>query len=125
MTAQEGWYGIDFDGTLVTIPDKDIRDDPSYIGEPIWPTIYRVRQRLADGQIVKIFTGRVWNDGSEERLKAVMIGYSVISAFCLEIFGEVLPITNEKDPWMISLEDDRAVQIGRNTGYPVGWNNEW
>jgi hypothetical protein len=121
----EPWYGYDFDGTLAYWP-PDGADDVSvaYVGEPLWPTIERVKQRIAAGQNVKIFTARVWTDGTPERERDVMIARSVISAFCLEYIGRILPITCEKDPACIEIEDDRARQIERNTGRR-GINSEW
>jgi hypothetical protein len=114
------WFGVDFDGTLATYPKDGIKD-PSYVGDPIWPTIYRTQQRLANGQRVKIFTARVWSDGTDEGNKNVLIARAVISAFCLEHFGQLLEITNTKDPFMSGLEDDKA-NLVPNTGYPIGWH---
>lgn len=99
-----GWYGVDFDGTLSTY---DYWRGIDHVGEPIWPMIRRVRQWLDEGKEVRIFTARC--AGPEDCKPA-------IEAFCLKYIGEVLPITNIKDFGLIKLYDDRAVGVEFNTG---------
>jgi hypothetical protein len=91
------WIGVDFDGTLV--------EDGT--GRPIMKMVERVRQWLAEGKNVRIFTARV---------AFPQMDLSEVRQFCEYHFGQVLPITNQKDYDMIELWDDRAVQVIKNTG---------
>lgn len=105
----EGWIGVDFDGTLATY--YGWRDDGA-LGDPIGPMVDRVKRWRADGIEVRVFTARAGHSDAgvneEQREK--------ITAWCLQHLGEALPITNMKDHKMIELWDDRAVQVVLNTG---------
>lgn len=110
-SADGEWIGVDLDGTLAQYASGDY---PS-VGEPTpappggISMVDRVRQWLANGEDVRIFTARVADDpdGSQRAL---------IQAWCQEYIGQVLPVTNIKDHRMVELWDDRAVRVGRNTG---------
>jgi len=65
-----------------------------------------------EGVTVKIFTARVASDDPEE----VAAAKKHIEQKCIEVFGQVLEITNEKDKGMLMLYDDRAIQVEKNTG---------
>lgn len=106
--ANRGWIGVDFDGTLATY---DYWRGIDHCGEPIKPMCDRVRAWLAEGKEVRIFTARC--AGPEDCKPA-------IERFCMEQFGQILPITNVKDFGLIELWDDRAVQVKFNTGERVG-----
>jgi len=97
------WVGVDLDGTLAERNPDDPYDD-NHIGKPLTPMVKRVRDMLADGVDVRIFTARR--------------PHPAIRRFCKENFGRVLAITNLKDPGMTALYDDRAVSIVRNKGTP-------
>ncbi len=95
----DGWIGVDLDGTLAHY-DGFRGDD--YVGEPIEPMVRQVRKWLAEGRDVRIFTARQ--------------PHPVIRKFCHDNFGKILPITNIKDGKMQALYDDRAVGVKRNEG---------
>ena len=101
-----GWIGVDLDGTLAHYGGWQ---GPDHIGAPIAPMVERVKDWLAAGKDVRIFTARVAFDEAGEARTA-------IQAWCLRHIGTELPITNVKDYGMVELWDDRAVQIITNTG---------
>lgn len=106
MSDQNGWIGVDLDGTLAVY---DGWKGPDHIGEPIPKMVERVRLWVSEGRQVKIFTARVASDLPES--------YVPITNWMLEVFGFPLPITCKKDYGMIELWDDRAVQLIPNTGH--------
>lgn len=108
-----GWIGVDFDGTLAEYHGwKDYSAGP-----PIMPMVERVQEWLAAGREVRILTARVCSiHPPEDKAQSV----AVIDAFCLEQFGQTLPITAEKDFKMEVLWDDRAVHVEINTGRILG-----
>lgn len=98
-----GWIGVDLDGTLAMYDGwKGIE----HIGAPVPAMLARVKQWLADGVQVRIFTARA--------MQKEAIPY--IQAWCLEHIGQVLKVTNFKDYAMVELWDDRAVGVVPNTG---------
>lgn len=100
------WRGVDLDGTLAKCTGwKGI----GHIGEPIPAMVERIKRWLAAGEVVKIMTARAHDE------KAIPI----IEDYCMELFGQILPVTNEKDPDMIELWDDKAIQVEKNTGQPI------
>ena len=117
------WIGVDFDRTLATEVEFD---GPDSVGDPIELMVYRVKQWLADGEDVRIFTGRVgphpafYKDGRPIDPDFTRKSRAAIEAWCLRVFGRVLPITNEKDFGMKALYDDKAVQVEPNTGRLIG-----
>jgi hypothetical protein len=106
---EKAWWGIDFDGTLSTY---DEWRGPSHIGDPIEKTIDFVKSLLKSGERIKIFTARVSNPDEEDEAREAIRG------FCKEHFGRTFPITNEKDPNMIGLVDDKLDmrRVKQNTG---------
>jgi len=105
-----GWIGVDLDGTLARY---ETWRGPAHIGEPIWPMVDRVRQWLAAGQEVRIFTARV---GPQPDVNDTIRAREAIDAWCVKHIGRALPITATKDYAMRELWDDRAVQVIPNTG---------
>jgi hypothetical protein len=103
-----GWVGVDLDGTLA---HYDEWRGPGHIGAPVPKMLERVKQWMAEGLDVRIMTARVHpcNDGKD-------IALAAIKKWCMEHLGKELPVTWEKDYQMISLWDDRAVQVIPNTG---------
>lgn len=119
-----GWIGVDLDGTLA---HYDVWRGISHIGEPIMPMLARVKDWLAQGKDVRIFTARV--DGGAAAITAgnpnghahrdVDQVRHHIEQWCLKHIGVVLPVTCQKDYGMIELWDDRAVQVIPNTGQTI------
>ncbi|RPD50495.1 hypothetical protein DNI29_04550 [Hymenobacter sediminis] len=105
---QEPWIGVDLDGTLA---HYDGWKSINHIGEPVPAMQARVKQWLAQGKHVKIFTARVF-DPSPEVLRPIV-------AWCRQHLGRVLPVTCVKDMAMTELWDDRAIQVVVNTGERV------
>ena len=110
-----GWVGVDFDGTLAT-SHGDLDFDGAEVGDPIWGMVNRVKALIEEGQPVRIFTARVWTDGSDERNASADRNRKAIEDWCRDFVGQVLPVTCEKDPHLLSIWDDRARQASRDTG---------
>lgn len=115
MASNNGWIGVDLDGTLAMY---DHWRGVDHIGEPIKPMVDRVKAWLADGKRVKIFTARVWQQGMYADGKLID-AVTPIEIWCKTHIGQVLEVTNVKDFGMIALWDDRAVQVITNTGEPI------
>jgi len=117
------WIGVDFDKTLAT---GVAFNGPDSVGDPIEPMVERVKQWLADGEDVRIFTGRVgphpayYKDGMPIDSDFASKARAAIEAWCVRVFGRVLLITNEKDLGMKALYDDKAIQVEPNTGRLIG-----
>ena len=111
-----GWIGVDLDGTLA---EYDSWKGAAHIGKPIEPMVARVRKWLAEDRDVRIFTARVSHNGTSDRIVEAEHARNAIEAWCLKHLGRILPVTNVKDYAMISLWDDRCVQVKPNTGLPV------
>lgn len=97
------WIGVDLDGTLAEYHDWHGKD---HIGDPVPLMMDRVRAWGAAGFEVRIFTARASDPKAippvQEWLKKYGLGH--------------LAITNEKDFEMLTLWDDRCVQVEPNTG---------
>lgn len=78
----------------------------------------RVRNWLAEGRTVKIFTARV-SDNAGKRTVPVELVRRVIQDYTENHFGVRLEVVCEKDFAMVELWDDRAVQVIPNTGERV------
>ena len=100
------WHGVDLDCTLA---EHDASHGVGEIGTPIPLMVARVRRWLADGERVKIFTARVADDPDGEQRRK-------IEDWSLNVFGRFLPITCEKDQYMIDIWDDKAHGVVPNTG---------
>lgn len=101
------WIGVDLDGTLAR--EAANPEDPDQIGEPVEPMMQRVRQWIAQGKTVKIFTARASVPRQIELVKQWLKSHNLPD----------LEVTNAKDFLMVELWDDRAVQVGTNSGQPV------
>ncbi len=120
-----GWIGVDLDGTLA---HYDGWVNESHIGAPVPAMLERVKRWLAEGRDVRIFTARVdggtaalqMGNPNGEKFRDVAFITRTIEQWCLEHVGRILPVTNKKDYGMDELWDDRAVQVRKNTGEPVG-----
>lgn len=102
---------MDLDGTLAYY---DGWKGPDHIGEPIPAMVEKVKEVLADGTNVRIFTARVCPEGRSSGEVAEQC--ALIRAWCEKHLGVALRVTNEKDFHMIELWDDRCRQVVANTG---------
>lgn len=125
----EGWIGVDLDRTLcVRQHDSCTKDNfnDRGIGEPVPAMVERVKQWLAEGRRVKIFTARVAGLFEHEtRNLYITTGDQVdtaetqvqkIKAWCKEVFGRELEVTAVKDSYCKEIWDDIAVTVEENTG---------
>ena len=104
-SKRKGWIGVDLDGTLA---HYDGWYGPAHIGDPIESMLERVRRWLAEGYEVRIFTAR-----------ASVPEYVPFVEIWLEQNGlPPLKVTNVKDFGMVSLWDDRCVEVISNKGQP-------
>jgi len=104
--AKKGWIGVDFDGTLATY---DGYKGDEHTGEPVEPMVRMVRKLIYQGEDVRLFTARK--------------PHPALRKWMAEHLGAILPITNVKDPGLIALYDDRAINVKRNTGELSGEQN--
>lgn len=115
-----GWIGVDLDATLAHYLKWEGVD---IIGDPIPRMVERVKQWIEEGMQVKIMTARVYCGESGEpagdRYRDAQIARRAIEKWCLKHLGCIIPITCCKDIQMITLWDDRCVQVKPNTGEPV------
>ncbi|HYG24457.1 MAG TPA: hypothetical protein VEH04_16890 [Verrucomicrobiae bacterium] len=109
---------VDLDGTLAEYHGWRGR---TRIGSPIEPMVERVKQWLAQGYEVEIFTARMapvdlgHDDGGVSPTDVL----AAIEAWCEKHIGRKLPVTATKRRFYSEFWDDRAVQIIPNTGIPV------
>ena len=104
----KGWIAVDLDGTLA---HYDGWKAPHIIGAPIALMVNRVKQWLAEGRDVRIFTARVSGTDAENEYARL-----IIESWCSVYIGQKLPVTCTKDLAMTVLYDDRCVRVERNTG---------
>lgn len=111
--ATSGWVGIDFDGTLAVYGGFKGHD---FLGEPVPAMVAKVKELLARGIEVRVFTARVSDPDKRERVRVAI----AIEEWCLQHIGQKLRVTNEKDYAMWCLYDDRCVAVEKNTGRVLG-----
>lgn len=114
----DGWTGVDLDGTLAVDDMPSGVYEPRHIGRPIPEMVNRVKAWLAAGEDVRIFTARV--SGSRNGGVTPEESRMLIEVWCKTVFGRILPITCIKDFKMKALWDDRAIQVEKNTGRRIG-----
>jgi hypothetical protein len=109
---------VDIDMTLAQYEEGDIdKYGAGFIGAPIPEMVEKVKQELAKGTEVWIWTARVNSgDNSVERGVSVVKSYIAIANFCTKVFGQILPITHEKMSEFTDFWDDKARQVIPNTG---------
>ena len=95
-------HAVDFDGTLAVYPAPEGQT----LGPPVPFMMERVREWLAKGETVKIFTARA---GSPEQR-----GW--VEAWLKEQGLPELEVTDRKDFGTMDIYDDRAVRVETNTG---------
>ena len=110
MQYNNGWVGVDLDGTLAKY---DGWKGAGHIGEPIQPIVNLVKNLIQTGANVKIFTARVCSAQSEED---IITAKKAIAEWTLKHIGKELEATAEKDWNMIEYYDDRAVRVIYNSG---------
>lgn len=99
----EHWEGFDLDGTLAK---DDGWKGKEHIGEPIEKTRKLIEKKLEQGKKVKIFTARASDPKTIPYIKDWLKQNNI----------PLLEITNKKDPGIVNIYDDRAVQVRKNTG---------
>lgn len=109
LARNGGWIGVDLDGTLAQYEGWQ---GAAHIGRPVPKMLDRVKEWIAGGVDVRVFTARVSGDNHFEVAQVK----EAISDWCKQHVGRSLPITCRKDYAMIELWDDRAVQVQANTG---------
>ena len=108
-----GWIGVDLDKTLAYYDGWQGAD---HIGEPIPAMLARVKEWLAHGIEVRIFTARAYSDGKPKREVDKQVFLDAMKGWMLKHIGVELKVTCVKDFDMVQLWDDRAVQVIPNTG---------
>lgn len=110
-----GWIGVDLDGTLARhYWPEDGPYDPYRIGEPVVAMVQRVKNWLAEGIEVKIFTARV--GPCEPGFQDVDRIHREIILWTKKHIGQALEATATKDYMMRELWDDRAVRVIQDIG---------
>lgn len=99
MKKHKGFVGVDFDKTLATH-----KNGHGPLGRPLAPMQRRVKNMLARGTNVVVFTARPKSD------------HKKISNWTKENLGKRLRVTNVKSPAMYKFYDDKAVAVTPNTG---------
>jgi hypothetical protein len=109
--SRGGWIGVDLDGTLA----KSVVAETGKvnIGPPIDPMVQLVRDWLAQGEDVRIFTARV---NPHQHPVDASLARTAIEVWCERHLGQILPVTHEKDWNLVLLFDDRARQVEHDTG---------
>jgi hypothetical protein len=100
------WIGVDLDGTLAEYHSWG----DGKIGKPIPEMMKRVKEWLANGNKVKIFTARAGYDDSQ---------VPMIHEWLAKHGLPKLEVTATKDFDMTELWDDRCIQVVLNTGIPI------
>jgi len=116
-----GWIGVDLDGTLAKYDGTFVN---GRIGEPVPLMVARVKEYLARGEDMRIFTARVafeagvWLADSLGHASEALAQSErfAIEAWCVEHLGQKLPVTATKDFACTEIWDDRARQVEMNTG---------
>lgn len=96
------FIAVDLDGTIAHYDRWRGRD---HIGEPIEENVARVKERMAKGDVVCIFTSRVCDADTPHSV------YATIHHWCERVFGERLFVTATKFRYFSEFWDDRAVPM--------------
>lgn len=109
--AHSPWIGVDLDGTLAADTGRQLWDSEGRprIGAPIPEMLARVKDWVAKGHTVKVFTARASSG----------VQVTAIRQWLARRGLPDLEVTNIKDFNMVMLWDDRCVQVERNSGRPV------
>ena len=101
------WIGVDLDGTIAYDMQPFV---PLAIGPPILAMVEKIKKAIAEGHTVKVFTARLADGENRDQLQRL------IRAYTKKYIGVALDSTNEKDPGMITIWDDKAREVEKNTG---------
>lgn len=104
MSKDGSWVGYDLDGTLAYY---DGWKGSEHIGEPVPKILQMLKDDLAAGEEVRIFTARV----AEDDELTVQEKVNIIQDWTELHIGERLPVTCIKDPGMKRLYDDKAIRV--------------
>lgn len=114
---KQSWIGVDLDGTLAYY-DKWVAWN--CIGEPIPLMLERIKNWIAEGKTIKIFTARV--AFPYDTCKVTGENFTQLE-ITIEIQNWLvkqglprLQVTATKDFNMVELWDDRCIQVIPNTG---------
>lgn len=99
----EPWIGVDLDKTLAYANDSY---EPDAIGEPVPEMLARVQDWLKNGHKVKLFTARASEPSNIPAIEKWLNKHGL----------KDLEVTNEKDPGLVQLWDDKAVGVVPNSG---------
>lgn len=118
-----GWIGVDLDRTLAEYHSFNGMD---HVGIPIPAMVDRVKRWLAAGYDVRIFTARVYLPPAPtiQDYRDYNAAHGAIEAFCMDNFGQRLPITCSKDLHCSRIFDDLAVGVRPNTGELIGYRED-
>lgn len=105
---------VDFDATLAFYEHGEFKKDE--LGEPIPEMVEKVKEALARGDKVVIFTARVCPGLDYERLLTATESYLMVAEWTKKVFGQLLPITFIKLPEFSEFWDDKAKEVIPNTG---------
>lgn len=98
---------LDFDGTLAHYDSWSKQQN--VVGKPIEPMVRKVKEWLAKGYKVSIFTARVSQPDAAKNTE-------LIQQFLKENGLPELPITCMKMFYFTHFFDDKAYHVGKNTG---------
>lgn len=115
----KGWYAVDLDGTLA---HYDEWRGVKHIGPPVPAMVARVKDWLAQGIEVKIFTARVAPPDPMTEAAFIELQEAILAVvnWSKLYIGVELDVTCIKDFGMIRLYDDRCIQVEANTGRLLG-----
>jgi GNAT superfamily N-acetyltransferase/RNA:NAD 2'-phosphotransferase (TPT1/KptA family) len=103
----EPWVGVDLDATLA----QELSEfNPLIIGQPIPAMVDKVKNLIKSGKTVKVFTARLADEELREKIQML------IAAWTKRHIGVALDSTNEKDPGLELILDDKAQGVVPNTG---------
>lgn len=129
-----GWIGVDFDGTLAFYERFD-----GSIGLPVPVMAEKVKRFIDEGIEVRIVTARAHAWETAPATVFVFPEGTVMNPAKLELYerdvkpiedwtelhlGKRLQVTCMKDYKMFVLYDDRAVSVQQNTGLALCWRTE-
>ena len=96
--------GVDLDGTLAKHYDGDF--DPEKIGDPVPEMVKKVKDAIDSGKTIKIFSARATDKKNISPIKKWLKDNDLPD----------FEVTNEKDPSMTEIWDDRARRVIPDTG---------
>lgn len=106
-------HAVDFDGTL---GKYDGWKGHYLLGAPIPAMLERVKEWIAKGEEVVIFTARVCEPDPNIKHQICL----AFQSWCMKHVGRVLEVTCMKSPRFTDFYDDRNVAVEPNTGKILG-----